>query len=237
MGEQLQAHWEATAASYRIQLAATKNAEQLAIALENLTFTTQAELQQINNTTLSIKENLSAPQGQAARLWYSILINAFRIIGRGLSHRGRSLWCLIRWVVGDLPGYHQVSESLIFRILTTVAHLAWSTTWFLLSAMMVMISSELGYLLTIQFQSASLLPLRHLFFNQRESTGNAKPTPPCEAGNVPYAIRYETSRSSLHPLSPPDDRSHPHLYHGKPRHRLRMSLIPERLVHMPVDSV
>lgn len=148
MGEQVQAHWEETAASYTIQLAAKKNAEQLATALENLTFTTQAELQHINNTTLRIRENLLAPRGRGARLWYSIIINAFRIVGRGASHGDRSLWCLNRRIAEDLPGYHQVSEHFIFRILVTVGQLAWSTTWFLLSAVMVMISFELGYLLT-----------------------------------------------------------------------------------------
>lgn len=148
MGEQLQVHWEGTAASHSTQLAATKNAEQLAAALENLTFTTQAELQQISNTTLHIRENLLAPRGQGARLWYSMLINAFRIVGRGVSHRERPLWCLIHWVVEDLPGYHQVSEHLTFRVFMTAGHLAWNTAWFLLSALMVMSSSELGHLLT-----------------------------------------------------------------------------------------
>jgi hypothetical protein len=91
VGERLQAHWEETAASYTIQLAATKNAEQLASALENLTITTQAELEQISNTTLNIKENLLAPRGRGARLWYSVLLSAFRIIGRGVSHLERPL--------------------------------------------------------------------------------------------------------------------------------------------------
>lgn len=163
MGEQLQAHWEETAASYTIQLAATKNAEQLATALGNLTFTTQAELQQINNTTLSIRDNLLASRGRGARIWYSILLNAFRIIGRGVSRREQSPWCLISWVAEDLPGYHQVSEHLIFRIITTAGHFAWSTTWFLLSAMMVIISSELGYLL-IQMPERVLTPAEALAF-------------------------------------------------------------------------
>lgn len=163
VGEQLQAHREETAASYTIQLAATKNAEKLATALENLTFATQAELQQINNTTLSIRENLLAPQGRGARLWYSALVNAFRIIGRGVPHRERSLWRLTRWVAEDFPGYHQVSEHLVFRILISAGHLAWSTTWFLLSVMMVMISSELGYLLT-QTPERVVTPAEALIF-------------------------------------------------------------------------
>ena len=87
MGEQLQVHWEETAASYKIQLAAAKNAEQLASALGNLTSTTQEELRQINNATHSIKENLSTPQGHGSRIWYSILFHAFRAAGGGMSYR------------------------------------------------------------------------------------------------------------------------------------------------------
>lgn len=163
MSEQLQAHWEETAASYTVQLAATKNAEQLATALENLTFTTQVELQQINDTTHSIRENLLAPRGQGARLWYSILIHAFRVIGRGVSRSGPFLWFLSRWVAEELPGYHQISENFIFRILITAGHLAWSTTWFLFTAMMVMISYELGHLLT-QTSERVVIPSEELIF-------------------------------------------------------------------------
>lgn len=86
MGEQLQAHWEGTAASHEIQLAASKNAEQLASALGNLTSTTQMELQQINNATHNIRENLSTSQGQGARVWYLILLSAFKVIGRGTPY-------------------------------------------------------------------------------------------------------------------------------------------------------
>jgi hypothetical protein len=148
MGEQLHAHREETATSYRIQLATTKNAEQLASALENLTSTTHAELLQINNATNSIRENLLAPQGRGARIWYSILLSTFRVIGGGISHYARSILYLIRYLAGDLPGYHQVSKTLIFRIAVVAGHLAWNTTWFLLSAMMVMISFELSCVLT-----------------------------------------------------------------------------------------
>lgn len=148
MGEQLQSHREETAASYEIQLAAAKNAEQLASALGSLTSTTQAELQKINSTAHTIRENLWVTQGQGTRIWYSILLNVFRVIGKGIPHRALSLRCLIRWLIGDLPAYHRVSESPIFRIVAVVGHLAWSTTWFLFSAMMVMTSSELICVLT-----------------------------------------------------------------------------------------
>ena len=148
MGEQLQAHREETATSYKVQLAATKNTERLVSALGELTSTTQAELQQINNTAHSIRENLRTTQGRGARIWYSILLSTFRVIGRGMYHCARSPWYLIRLLAGDLPSYHQVSENPIFRIAVIVGHLAWSTIWFLLSAMMVMISSELIYVLT-----------------------------------------------------------------------------------------
>lgn len=91
MGDQLQAHWEETATSYQIQLAATKNAEQLASVLGNLTSTTQEELRQINNVTHSIRENLSTPQGHGARIWYSILLHAFRVVGGGMPYRAPRL--------------------------------------------------------------------------------------------------------------------------------------------------
>ena len=169
MGEQLQAHSEETAASYKIQLAASKNAEQLALVLENLTSTTQAELQQINNTTHSIRENLWATQGQGGRIGYSILLNAFRIIGRGISHhRSRPPRYLIRWSEGNLPGYHQVSENPIFRIAVIFGHLVWSTTWFLLSAMMVMISSELICVLTC-LPERVVTPVEVLIFQVKET--------------------------------------------------------------------
>jgi hypothetical protein len=87
VGEQLQAHWEGTAASYEIQLAAAKNAEQLASVLGSLTSTTQEELRQINNVTHNIRENLSKPQGHGARIWYSILLHAFRVVGGGMFYR------------------------------------------------------------------------------------------------------------------------------------------------------
>lgn len=91
VGEQLQAHWEETAASYKIQLAAAKNAEQLVSALGNLTSTTQEELQHINNATHIIRENLSTPQGHGARIWYSVLLHAFRVVGGGISYRAPCL--------------------------------------------------------------------------------------------------------------------------------------------------
>ena len=148
MGERLQAHLEETAATYDLQLAASKNAEQLASALGSLTSTAQAELQQINNTARSIQEDLRASQGHGARIWYSILLSAFKVIGRGISHRSHSLRSLIRWPEGNLPGYQQLSENTIFRVAIIVGQLAWNTTWFLLSAMMVMISYEIICVLT-----------------------------------------------------------------------------------------
>ena len=91
MGDQLQAHQEETATSYKIQLAAAKNAEQLASVLGNLTSTTQEELQQIKNVTHSIRENLSTPQGHAARIWYSIILHVFRVVGGGMPSRAPCL--------------------------------------------------------------------------------------------------------------------------------------------------
>jgi len=84
MGDQLQAQLEETTASYMIQLNATKNAERLALVLENLTSTTQVELQQINNATHTIRESLLVTQGRESRFWYSILLSGFRMIGRGM---------------------------------------------------------------------------------------------------------------------------------------------------------
>lgn len=167
VGEQLQAHQEETAASYKIQLVTAKNAEQLASALGNLTSTAQAELQQISNATHNIRENLSISQGQGARIWYSILLNAFRVIGKGMFHRARSLRSLIRWLAGDLPAYDQVSANPIFRIAMITGHVAWSTIWFLLSAMMVMISSELICLLT-QLLERVITPVEAFIFKPRE---------------------------------------------------------------------
>jgi isoleucyl-tRNA synthetase len=74
--------------------------------------------------------------------------------------------CLISSIVDDLPGYHQVSEHLIFRTLAMVGHLAWSTTWFLLSAMMVMISPELDYWLT-QIAERVVTPAEALVFQAK----------------------------------------------------------------------
>jgi hypothetical protein len=141
VGEQLQAHREEIAASHSIHSAVTKNAEQLAIALENLTSTTQAELQQINNATHSIRENLIVPRGREVRIW-DTLLGAFRFAFRGTSRRKRSPRCLSPKFAGDLSGYHQVSEHLILRILTIAGRLVLSSAWFLLSAVMVMISFE-----------------------------------------------------------------------------------------------
>ncbi|KAF9788596.1 hypothetical protein BJ322DRAFT_649215 [Thelephora terrestris] len=168
VGQQLQAHQEETAASYLVQLAATKNAEQLALALENLTSTTHVELQQISNATQRITESLSVPQGQATRIWYSILLGAFRIFGRGVIFCKHPLWSLIRSLVGNLPAYHQVSEHAVFRILIMVGHLAWSTAWFLLSAMMVIIVPELGRLLT-QPPERIVTPVEALAFQAEET--------------------------------------------------------------------
>ena len=84
MGDQLQAQLEETVASYMIQLDATKNAERLAFVLENLTSTTQVELQQINNATHTIRESLLVTQGRESRIWYSILLSGFRLLGRGM---------------------------------------------------------------------------------------------------------------------------------------------------------
>ena len=177
MGEQLQAHREETAASYKIQLAATKNAEQLTSALENLTSITQEELRQINNTTHSIRENLLTPQGQGARVWYSILLNVFRVIGRGMSYCVRYLRCLIRRLPGDLPSYHRVSENFIFRIAITAGHMAWSLTWFFLSAMMVIISSELVPVLT-WLPEHVVTPVEVSTLQAREVLPTHKPTAP-----------------------------------------------------------
>lgn len=167
MGEQLHTHQEETAASYKVQLAAAKNAEQLASALGNLTSTTQAELQEINNATHSIRENLLASRGQGARIWYSLLLNAFRVIGKGMLRHARSLRYLIRWLAGDLPGYNQVSENPIFRIAMITGHVAWSTIWFLLSAMMVMTSPELICLLT-QLLERVVTPVEAFILKARE---------------------------------------------------------------------
>jgi len=177
MGEQLQAHWEGTAVSHKIQLAATKNAEQLASALGNLTSTTQMELQQINNATHNIRESLSTSQGQGARIWYSILLSAFRVIGRGMSYSAPCPRYLIRWLAGDLPGYHQVSENPIFRIVVTAGHMAWSVTWFLLSAMMVMISSELICVLT-QLLECVVTPVEAAISKIKESLRKRKTSTP-----------------------------------------------------------
>lgn len=148
MGGQLQAHLKEATAAYKIQLAAAENAEQLTSALGNLTSMTQEELQQINNATRSIRENLPVPLWQGAPIWYSVVLNMFRVIGRGMSYYASCLWYLIRVFAGDLPSYRQVSENLVFRITMITGHMVWGTAWFLLSAMMVMISPELARVLT-----------------------------------------------------------------------------------------
>jgi len=143
------------------------------LALGSLTSTTQAELQQINSTTHSIRANLWASQGQDTRIWYSILLSAFRVIGRGISHRSRSPWYLTRWLEGNLPGYQQVSENTIIRIAMIAGHLAWNTAWFLLSAMMVMVSYELIPVLT-QLPERIVTPVEVLIFQVKETVNKYK---------------------------------------------------------------
>lgn len=91
MGDQLQVQLEGAVASHMIQLDATKNAERLASVLENLTSTTQVELQQINNATHTIRESLLVTQGREYRIWYSILLGGFRMIGGGMIPQERPL--------------------------------------------------------------------------------------------------------------------------------------------------
>ena len=148
MGGQLQAHLKEAVAAYEIQLAAAENAEQLASALENLTLTTQEGLQQISNATHSIRENLPVPLWQGAPIWYSVVLDVFRTVGGGIPHYTPCLWHLIRMFAGDLPSYRQLSESPIFRIAMIAGHMVWGTAWFLLSAMMVMISPGFVCILT-----------------------------------------------------------------------------------------
>lgn len=59
---------------------------------------------------------------------------------------------------------------------------------------------------------------------------------PCDVEKGSFSTHHETPSSYPYPL-PYDERSRPHFYYGNARHRLRMSLIPERLVRMPADSV
>ena len=81
------------------------------------------------------------------------------------------------WLAGDLPGYHQVSEHPIFHVLITVGHLAWNTTWFLFSAMMVMISSDTCYLLT-QLPERIVTPVKALLFQAKEALQKHKTRTP-----------------------------------------------------------